>query len=126
MLFKPNMIVVITKGCLAGKKAVVIKNLENNMLLVAGIGRTPIQSEDYLPNWQKRRNEKFVSFIKKINIKHVLATRYKADVGLTNLDVEGATDSLTAKSALNAQANAILKDAYASKKAKWLFTTLSF
>jgi len=126
MLFKPNMIVVITKGRLAGKKAVVVKNLESNMLLVAGIDRIPVSSEDYLPSWQKRRNEKFVTFIKKINIAHILATRYKADIGLTELDTESVTENATAKEALNTQANSILKDAYENSKAKWLFTTLSF
>lgn len=60
------MIVVITKGRLAGKKAVVVKNLENNMLVVCGIDRLPVESPDYLPNWQKRRNEKFNTFQKSL------------------------------------------------------------
>ena len=61
MIFRQNMIVLITNGRLAGKKAVVVKELENDMLLVAGISRLPVESADFLPNWQKRRNEK--SFI---------------------------------------------------------------
>lgn len=126
MIFRQNMIVLITNGRLAGKKAVIVKELENDMLLVSGISRTPTESADFLPTWQKRRNEKFVSFVKKINAKHVLATRYKADIGLDKLPVEENLESVTNKSALNTQANQILKNAYEAKKAKWLFTQLSF
>lgn len=126
MLFKPNMIVVLTKGRLAGKKAVVIKNLENNMVVVSGIARIPVESPEYVPAWQKRKNEKFITFIKKINIRHILATRYKADIGLSELNVEGSIEDLTARSKLNSQANGLLKSALESKKAKWLFTSLNF
>lgn len=120
------MIVLITNGKLAGKKAVIVKELENDMLLIAGIARIPTESPDFLPAWQKRRNEKFVSFIKKINSKHVLATRYKADVGLDKLTVEESLESINNKAVLNGQANQILKNAFEAKKAKWLFTQLKF
>ncbi|ELA42429.1 uncharacterized protein VICG_00528 [Vittaforma corneae ATCC 50505] len=126
MIFKPNMIVLITNGRLAGKKAAVVKELENNMLLLAGISRTPEESPDYLPAWQKRRNMKFVTFIKKINMKHVLATRYKADVGLDALSAEKSPEDINSRAALNQEANKILKSAFEAKKAKWLFTKLQF
>lgn len=126
MIFKPNMIVLITNGRLAGKKAVVVKELESNMLLLAGISRIPEESPDYIPAWQKRRNMKFVTFIKKINMKHVLATRYKADVGLDTLGVEKSLEDISSRAALNQEANKILKNAFEAKKAKWLFTKLQF
>lgn len=126
MIFKPNMIVLISNGRLAGKKAVVVKELENNMIVVAGVVRVPVESPDYLPTWQKRKNEKFVTFIKKINIKHVIATRYKADIGLEAVEVENAIENINAKATLNGEANKILKNAYEAKKAKWLFTQLKF
>lgn len=126
MIFKQNMIVLITNGRLAGKKAVIVKELENDMLVVAGISRTPSESADFLPSWQKRRNEKFVSFIKKINTKHVLATRYKADVGLDMLTVDESLENINTKTTLNTEANKILKSAFEAKKAKWLFTQLKF
>lgn len=127
MIFKPNMIVVLTKGRLAGKKAVVLKEAGENMILIAGVSRTPTESPDYLPNWQKRRNEKFVTFVKKVNIKHVLATRYKADVGLSELDIEGgALEDINIRATVNSQANRILKGAFENSKARWLFSALKF
>lgn len=126
MIFTPNMIVLLTKGRLAGKKAVVVKVLDNNMLIVAGVGRTPVESEDYLANWEKRRNEKLLTFIKKINVKHVLATRFKADVGLNTVDTNNILESRQEKTAANIKVNEILKSALDNQKAKWLFTSLKF
>lgn len=126
MIFKPNMIVVLTKGRFAGRKAVVLKDMGDNTLLLAGINRIPTESPDYLPNWQKRRNEKFVTFIKKLNIKHALATRYKADVGLSGVDTEGVFEDINARTTANIHANKILRDAFENKKARWLFSTLKF
>lgn len=126
MIFKQNMIVLITNGRLAGKKAVIVKELGSDMLLVAGITRIPSESADFLPTWQKRRNEKFVSFIKKINTKHVLATRYKSEIGLDKLSVDESLDNITSRATLNTEANKILKNAFDAKKSKWLFTQLKF
>jgi len=125
MIFKPNMIVVITNGKLAGKKAVVVSEPKDDMLVVAGISRIPVESPDYLPEWQKRRNAKFVTFIKRINMKHVLATRYKADVGLDGVSADSVED-LHSRAAVNSSANKILLEAFNGKKAKWLFTSLQF
>lgn len=126
MIFKPSMIVVLTKGRFAGKKAVVLKEAGDNMIFVAGINRTPTESPDYLPNWQKRRNEKFITFVKKLNIKHALATRYKADVGLSELNAEDITEDINIRTTFNSQANRILKSAFENGKARWLFSSLKF
>lgn len=126
MIFKPNMIVVLTNGRLAGKKAVVLKALENGHILVAGINRIPTLSEEFMTAAQKRKNEKFLTFIKKVNVNHVLATRYRADIGLTALDINNSIQDLAVKRGMNEEANKIMKNAYESKKAKWLFTSLKF
>ena len=120
------MIVVITNGRLAGKKAVVIGELDEHHIVVAGINRIPVKSEDYLPSWEKRRNEKFLTFIKKINMNHVFATRYRADVGLSKLSATEAVADIRAKQATNEKANDMLKSAYSGEKSKWLFTPLKF
>ncbi|KAI4293040.1 large subunit ribosomal protein L27e [Pancytospora philotis] len=126
MIFKPNMIVVLTNGRLAGKKAVVVKELDEQNVLVAGVARTPVASEDFTPAWLKRRNAKFMTFIKKVNINHVLATRYKADIGLAGLKVNSAVEDLEAKKSANSEANTLMKNAYEASKSKWLFTPLKF
>lgn len=126
MIFKPNMIVVMTNGRLAGSKAVVLRELDEHHILVAGVSHTPVASEDYVPAWQKRRNARFLTFVKKVNMNHVLATRYKADIGLVDLKTDEAVTSIEAKKAANTEVNAVMKSAYDAKKAKWLFTALKF
>lgn len=126
MIFKPNMIVVLTHGRLAGKKAVVIDAVDEDTLVVAGINRMPTPSEDFMPTWQKKRNEKFLTFIKKVNVKHVLATRYKADVGINSIKAAEIVSDLAAKQAANETANQLLRSAYEDNKAKFLFTALKF
>lgn len=126
MIFKPSMFVVLTKGKFAGRKAVIIKNIDDNTLLIAGINRIPKESPDYLANWEKRKNSKFLSFVKKINIKHVLATRYRADMGLGDLELDGDFTDVNCKASINNQVNSMLKLAFETKKSKWLFTPLNF
>lgn len=126
MIFKQNMIVVLTNGRLAGKKAVVLKEVDENTIVVAGVNRVPTKSETYMPSWQQRKNAKFLTFIKKVNVNHVLATRYKADIGLNNLDAENVVVDVTSKQAINEKANKIMQSAFEEDKAKWLFTSLKF
>lgn len=57
---------------------------------------------------------------------HVLATRYKADIGLGKLSVEEAIRDVKSKQAANEEANRIMKGAFEEKKSRWLFTTLKF
>ena len=126
MIFKQNMIVVITNGRLAGKKAVVLGEVDEHTIVVAGVNRIPAKSEDYMPAWQQRKNAKFLTFIKKINMNHVLATRYKADIGLSKVSLKDAVESIESRQAANGEANKIMKNAFEESKSKWLFTTLKF
>ncbi|KAI5148633.1 large subunit ribosomal protein L27e [Enteropsectra breve] len=126
MIFKENMIVVITNGRLAGKKGVVLKALDDTHVLVAGVNRVPKSVEDHAAPWEKRKFAKFLTFIKKINVNHVLATRYKADMGLTAINCDDAVNDVKEKQLLNEKANKMMKDAYEASKSKWLFSALKF
>lgn len=126
MIFKPNMIVVLTNGRLAGKKAVVVGEIDEHTIVVAGVNRLPSPSEDYMPTWQKKKNEKFLTFIKKVNIHHVLATCFKADIGLPKMEAAEIIADLAAKKAANEETERCMRAAYEAKKAKFLFTALKF
>lgn len=126
MVFQENMIVVVKNGRLAGKKGIVLKELEFGMLLIGGVNRIPSPVKDYMASWQKRKAEKFLTFVKKINSSHVLATRYKSGVDIGKLKIEGNEFDVTAKNLLNKKLNLTLKEALDQKKAKFLFTELQF
>ncbi|KAM0671933.1 ribosomal protein L27 [Ordospora colligata] len=126
MIFVPNMIVVVTKGKNAGKKAVIIKHLEGKYVLTACVVRIPKESEDHEPKWMKRKNAKLYVILKKYSIKHLIATRYKADIGLSVADFNGIDESEETKKALTERTKDIMISALKENKAKFLFTTLSF
>lgn len=125
MLFIPNMIVIPTSGKFAGKKAVVIKNIDERTCLIAGVQKIPKKSEDYLSKEEKRKNDRFLSFVKKINVRHLMATRYKADIGLGEVDYNNISDVNSKKEVRNKVVE-VLKKAQENGKAKFLFTELKF
>lgn len=126
MIFKPNMIVVLTHGRLAGKKGVVVGQLNENTIVVAGINRTPVPSQDFMPKWQKVKNEKFLTFVKKVNVNHVIATRYKADVADDSMKPADMLADLNAKRQANVEMNKLLRAAYDANRSRFLFTELKF
>lgn len=126
MIFVPNMIVVATSGKNAGKKAVVIKQLDERFVLTACVVRVPVDSKDSDPKWIKRRNAKFYIILKKYNISHLIATRYKADIGLPSIDYSGLGDNVETKKVLTAKTKDVMMKAWSENKAKFLFSSLSF
>jgi large subunit ribosomal protein L27e len=126
MIFVPNMIAIPLRGKNAGKKAVVVKVLPGeDFVLTAIMVRTPMESKDSDERWVKRRNAKFYILLKKYRIKHLLATRYKADIGLAALDYDGISDVEKRKLATD-RAREVMKKAREESKAKFLFSELKF
>ncbi|CAD25220.1 60S RIBOSOMAL PROTEIN L27 [Encephalitozoon cuniculi GB-M1] len=126
MFFVPNMIVVVTSGKNAGKKAVVIKQIDERYVLTACVVRIPKEPEDHQPKWIKRRNAKFYIILKKYNIAHLIATRYKADLGLATIDYSGIEDNAETKKVLTNKTKDAMMKAWKENKAKFLFSSLSF
>lgn len=126
MIFVPNMIVVVTSGKNAGKKAVVVKQLDERYVLTACVVRVPKDSEDHQPKWIKRRNSKFYVVLKKYNISHLIATRYKADLGLSSIDYSGIEQNTETKRVLIDKTKDSMMKAWKENKAKFLFSSLSF
>lgn len=126
MIFVQNMIVVATTGKNAGKKAVVIKQLDDRIVLTACVVRTPTESKDTDPKWKKRRNAKFYVILKKYNVNHLIATRYKADIGLGTIEYDGFDSSVETKKMLTDKVKDIMVGAWKENKAKFLFSSLSF
>lgn len=125
------MIAIPTAGKFAGKKAVIVKNIDDKYCLVAGIQRLPKQSEDFCSKDEKRKNDKFLVFLKKYNIRHLLATRYKADIGLGDLSFDDVLDNEKSdfkqnKEKVICQVSDIMEKAHKENKAKFLFTELKF
>lgn len=126
MIFVPNMIAIITSGKNAGKKAVVIKQLDERTVLTACMVRVPVESRDSDPKWVKRRNAKFYVILKRYNICHLLATRYKADIGLGSIDYTGLSENAETKRMVTDRAKDVMMKAWNENKTKFLFSSLVF
>merc|ERR1712131_52104 len=87
MLFEKNMYVILKRGSLAGKKAIVTE-VEDDYLVVCGIRQLPGQRKLRTRTTEVKYSDKFLTFYKRVNIKHVLATRYSLDTDLFSLKLE--------------------------------------
>lgn len=123
MIFSENMCVVLTKGRFAGKKAVVLKVTDNH-LIVGGVERMPSQVKETMSAAEKIKAERFKTFTKKINFRHVLATRYFGEVDaetvLSNANIADPAD----KKEVNVKVNQTLLALKEKEKKHFLFSEL--
>lgn len=124
MIFEENMVVILTKGRHASMKAVVMKVIDQDYIVVGGVAKVPTEVKEYMAEWQKRRAAKFITFVKKINVKHVIATRYTADLNM-KAEIENVDISeQTAKAGVNKNLNKALKKIMENETCRFLFTEL--
>lgn len=127
MLLKPSTIVIVLKGRFAGKKGVVIRSgEEKERVLVAGIEKMPRAVTDDMSEKKKKRLSKMGVFIKNYNPGHLLATRYRGDIGLSPVDFEKAFESAELKKKAVDALKKTFSEASKQKRAKWLFKKLVF
>lgn len=90
-IIKSGKVVIILAGRMAGKKAVVIKNVEDgnsddkrfSHCLVAGIARGPRKVTRGMSKKKvEKRSRTMKPFVKYINVRHVFPTRYQVDMDL--------------------------------------------
>jgi large subunit ribosomal protein L27e len=90
-IIKSGKVVIILAGRHAGKKAVVIKNMEEgnaddkrfSHCLVAGIARGPRRVTRGMSKKKvEKRSRTMKPFVKYINVRHVFPTRYQVDMDL--------------------------------------------
>mmetsp|Transcript_11 Transcript_11/g.17 ORF Transcript_11/g.17 Transcript_11/m.17 type:complete len:145 (+) Transcript_11:90-524(+) len=90
-IIKSGKVVIILAGRHAGKKAVVVKNIEDgnnddkrfSHCLVAGIARGPRKVTRGMSKKKvEKRSRTMKPFVKYINVRHVFPTRYQVDMDL--------------------------------------------
>lgn len=127
MLLKPNTIAVVLKGRFAGKKGVVVSASEDGRkILVAGIEKMPRPVTDDMSERKKSRLSRMSVFIRNYNSRHLLATRYRGDVGFGVIDFSKTFDDLESKKLSIDAIKKAFVSANKQKKAPWLFEKLVF
>ncbi|EDR10425.1 60S ribosomal protein L27 [Laccaria bicolor S238N-H82] len=133
-VYKPGKVAIVLQGRQAGKKVVVIKQLDEGSkehpfphAIVAGIERYPRKVTRRMGQKKLAHRSKVKPFIKAINYSHLFPTRYA-------LELEGLKGSVTvdtfkepsqredAKKAVKK----LFEERYTTGKNKWFFQALRF
>lgn len=85
---KPGKVVIVLGGRFAGKKAVIVQNVDqgsNNRrfghALIAGIDRYPLKVTKSMSKRVLARRSRIKPFVKAVNYNHLMPTRYALDLG---------------------------------------------
>ncbi|XP_066109235.1 large ribosomal subunit protein eL27-like [Saccopteryx bilineata] len=86
---KPGKVVLVLAGCYSGRKAIIMKNIDDGTsdrpyshALVAGIDRYPRKVTAAMGKKKTAKRSKIKSFVKVYNYNHLMATRYSVDIPL--------------------------------------------
>ncbi|KAJ3511806.1 hypothetical protein NLJ89_g3885 [Agrocybe chaxingu] len=133
-VYKPGKVAIVLQGRQAGKKVVVIKQLDEGTkeipfphAIVAGVERYPRKVTRRMGQKKVAHRSKVKPFIKIINYSHLFPTRYA-------LELEGLKNSVSAdtfkepsqREAAKKTIKKLLEDRYTSGKNKWFFQPLRF
>jgi large subunit ribosomal protein L27e len=122
-ILKSGKVVIILAGRHAGKKAVVVKNIEDgnnddkrfSHCLVAGIARGPRKVTRGMSKKKvEKRSRTMKPFVKYINVRHVFPTRYQVDMDLKKAVDEA--DLVEKKVEVKKTLKKIFEDRYLNQK----------
>ncbi|KAH8087422.1 putative 60s ribosomal protein l27 [Filobasidium floriforme] len=133
-IYKPGKVAVVLSGRQAGKKVVVIKQVDEGTkdrpyphAIVAGIEKYPLKVTKSMGAKRIARRSKIKPFIKTVNYAHLLPTRYALELE----SLKGSVSSETFKEPTQREdaKKAIKKhfeERYARGANRWFFTKLRF
>jgi len=133
-VYKPGKVAIVLQGRQAGKKVVVIKQLDDGTkerpyphAVVAGIERYPRKVTKRMGQKKLASRSKVKPFIKVVNYSHLFPTRYALELE----GLKGSVGSDTFKEPSQREdakktIKKLLEDRYVGGKNKWFFQPLRF
>ncbi|ESK87980.1 60s ribosomal protein l27 [Moniliophthora roreri MCA 2997] len=131
-VYKPGKVAIVLQGRQAGKKVVVIKQLDEGTkerpyphAIVAGIERYPRKVTKRMGQKKLARRSKVKPFIKVVNYSHLFPTRYQIELeGLKNAVVADTFKEPTQREDAKKNIKKLLEERYTSGKNRWFFQPL--
>lgn len=131
---KAGKVAIITSGRYAGKKVVIVRNVDDGTkerpyghALVIGIERYPRKVTKRMGPKRIAKRSRIKPFIKIINYNHMMPTRYTFDLeDLKQVITPDTFKDAAQRSAAKKTVRKSLKDRYKTGKNKWFFTKLRF
>mmetsp|Transcript_32917 Transcript_32917/g.104230 ORF Transcript_32917/g.104230 Transcript_32917/m.104230 type:complete len:144 (-) Transcript_32917:146-577(-) len=141
-IIKSGKVVVVLSGRYAGRKAVVAKTYDSNAdrrfghCLVVGIDRYPRKVTRSMSSEKVAKRSKVKPFVKYLNVRHIMPTRYVVDINVKDIVTDAAMESEAQRADLKKAMKKRFEDRYTNlssgkseKKtqgAKYLFQKLRF
>ncbi|KIO34804.1 hypothetical protein M407DRAFT_240586 [Tulasnella calospora MUT 4182] len=133
-IYKPGKVAIVLNGRQAGKKVVVIKQLDEGTkdrqypyALVAGIERYPLRVTRKMSDKKIKRRSRLKPFIKVVNYSHLFPTRYALELeGIKGLVTTDTFKDPTQRADAKKQVRKLLQERYFTGKNRWFFQKLRF
>ncbi|CAG8530875.1 10663_t:CDS:1 [Ambispora leptoticha] len=131
---KPGKVAIVLSGRYAGKKAVIIKNVDEGTkerayghAIVAGIEEYPSKVTRRMSTKRIAKRSRIKPFVKVINYNHLMPTRYTFELE----DLKGSVSSenlkeLSQKRKAKVSVRKAFQERYKAGRNKWFFTKLRF
>merc|ERR1711981_892432 len=137
---KDGKIVVLLQGRYAGKKAVILKTMDDNTkerpyghCVVVGVAKAPLPITRAMckPTDNIKKRSTIKPFVKMVNFTHVMPTRYSVESSMTkslknHLSADTFSEPSVKKKFLKAAQAEFEKKYQEHEGAKWLFEKLRF
>ncbi|XP_040200817.1 60S ribosomal protein L27-like [Rana temporaria] len=131
-LMKPVKVVLALTGRHAGRKAVIVQNIDDGTsdlqyshALFAGIDRYPRKVAATMDKKRIAKHSKIKSFVKVYDYNHLMPTRYSVDIPLDKAEVNKDVfrdPALKRKTRMEAKVK--FEERYKTSKYKWFFQKL--
>lgn len=120
MLAEQGRIVILQRGRYTGHKAIVVSSTPTSVLVV-GASKTPREITDDMTDRAKERRSKMQTFIKNMNPKHLLYTRYTSDI---KMGFKIDTKTVEKKKECEKKVEDVFRKEMKKPNNEWLFTKL--
>ncbi|KAK4789890.1 hypothetical protein SAY86_017194 [Trapa natans] len=130
---KPNKAVIVLQGRYAGRKAVIVRSFDDGTrdrpyghCLVAGIKKYPSKVIRKDSTKKAARKSRVKCFVKLVNYRHLMPTRYTLDVDLKDVVSGDCLQSKDKKVSAARETKKRFEERFKTGKNKWFFTKLRF